>query len=135
MTPPRTFVLDSSALLAFVRDEPGANVVWLALRSGAAISTVNWAESLTRLSDLGYELDWLETRLAEEGASVFLGLEDFTAAQARGTARLRPASKQAGLSIGDRACLALAQATGLVALTADRRWSDVDVGVEVRQLR
>jgi ribonuclease VapC len=60
---------------------------------------------------------------------------DFDAELAEMSADLRPATRPNGLSLGDRACLALAQKRGAVALTADRTWASVDVPVEVRVVR
>jgi ribonuclease VapC len=66
-----------------------------------------------------------------------LGLEilPFTAALAETTARLRSATRQAGLSLGDRACLALAAVLGLPAVTADRIWPDLGLPIEIRVVR
>lgn len=66
-----------------------------------------------------------------------LGLEvlPFTAALAEATAQLRPLTREAGLSLGDRACLALAGALGLPAVTADRIWPDLRLPVEIRVVR
>jgi len=60
---------------------------------------------------------------------------DFDSEQAWRTAALRSSTRQWGLSLGDRACLALAQSQGIVALTADRAWLDLQIGIEVESIR
>jgi PIN domain nuclease of toxin-antitoxin system len=64
-----------------------------------------------------------------------LEIVDFTAELAYAAGHLRRSTRSAGLALGDRACLALGQQVGLPVLTSDRRWSDVSLGVEVRQIR
>jgi PIN domain nuclease of toxin-antitoxin system len=121
--------LDSSAVLAVLLGEPGANKVQAVL-PGALISTVNVAEVMTKLCERG--MPDAEAREAVEA----LGLEtiDFGVDQAFLTGGLRVATRAAGLSLGDRACLALARLHGGVAITADRAWSGVP-GFEVVVIR
>lgn len=129
-------VLDSSALLAYLRREPGCDAVIEALLAGAAISAVNWAETLSKLADLGR--DPHQTAAALEAAGLLgqsLQILDFTDALARETAALRTATRGAGLSIGDRACLALGRTLKLPVLTADRLWRELRTGAQVRLLR
>lgn len=129
-------VLDASALLAYLRDESGAAVVADGIAAGAAISTVNLAEVLSRAADRGADPERLAAQLTEsgllEGAIV---LEPFAAADAVEVARLRPLTRETGLSLGDRACLALARRLGAPALTADAEWSKAQHGVELQQIR
>lgn len=124
-------VLDASALLAFLNAEPGSVVVATALRQGAAISAVNLSEVVAKLSDDGM------TPVAIHGAlgAVHLTVIDFDANLAYQTGLLRPATRHAGLSLGDRACLALAQHLGVPALTTDRQWQSLSLGVPVRLIR
>jgi PIN domain nuclease of toxin-antitoxin system len=118
-------VLDASALLAFLLDEPGADVVEHAILGGAAISTVNMAEVLTRQADgavdaggdLGFNLGFTIPDT--------LTVEPFTIEDATMSARLRAGTKRQGLSLGDRACLALGRRLGLPVLTADRAWREL----------
>lgn len=110
-------VLDSSAILAVVNMEKGAEKVE-PLLSDAIVSSVNAAEVLTKLVEKGISLeDALEDFLK-------LGLEviKFDAKQAAKVAELRPLTKHLGLSLGDRACLALAILENATAVTADKNW-------------
>ena len=127
-----TAVLDASAVLALLFSEPGADVVRPRMRGGL-ISTVNLAEVLAKLVDKGVP--------AEDAARAvdMLGMEPvpLSVEQAQLSAALRSATRAAGLSLGDRACLALARERGLPAITAERRWPDVaeKAGVAVEVIR
>ena len=129
-------VLDASALLAYLREEPGADVVADVIADGATMSTVNLAEVFARSVDRGAEPAKLAAKLIEggllEGA---IAVEPFTVADAIDTARLRPLTRDAGLSLGDRACLALARRLSSPAVTADAAWQGIAHGVELRQIR
>ena len=125
-------VLDASAVLALLFEEPGAEMVRAQLRTGV-IGAANLAEVLAKLSDHGLPV-------AEAVRAVaILGLEvaPMTEAQARRSAELRPLTRGAGLSLGDRACLALATELGASAVTADRGWSAVagPAGVSIQVIR
>lgn len=113
-------VLDASAVLALLFGEIGADAVRPRVRGGL-ISTVNLAEVLAKLVDKGVP--------AEEAARAvdMLGMEavPLSVEQAQLSAALRPITRAAGLSLGDRACLALARERGLPAVTAERRWPEV----------
>jgi ribonuclease VapC len=129
-------VLDASALLAYLRDEPGAEVVSETIAGGAAISTVNLAEVLSRSADRGVDPAKLDVRLRESGLlDGAITVEPFTAADAIEVGRLRTLTRDAGLSLGDRACLALAQRLDAPALTADSAWVDAGHEVELRPIR
>jgi PIN domain nuclease of toxin-antitoxin system len=129
-------VLDASALLAHLRDEPGADVVAEAIASGAVISTVNLAEVFSRVADRGEDPAKLAAGLIRSGLlDGAITVEPFTAADAIDTGRLRPLTRDAGLSLGDRACLALARRLDAPALTADTDWQGVAHGVELRLIR
>jgi ribonuclease VapC len=129
-------VLDASALLAYLQDEEGAAVVEEALAAGAAISAANWAEVLSKLSDAGEDPRVLVADLAERG---FLGgnldVLPLDPADALAIATLRPPTRVSGLSLADRACLALATRLGLPALTTDSAWVNVQTRAIVRLLR
>lgn len=125
-------VLDASAVLAVILEEPGAGQVE-ALLPGAKVSAVNVGEVAAKLRDLGMPEATVETVLG--GLQIEVRAHDREGALAAGF--LRPATRAAGLSLGDRACLALAAALGLPAVTADRSWQSVAdaVGVEVKPIR
>jgi ribonuclease VapC len=129
-------VLDASALLAYLREEPGADVVADAIADGAAISTVNLAEVFSRSADRGVDPGELAAKLVEGGLlDGAITVEPFTVADAIDTARLRPTTRDAGLSLGDRACLALARRLDSRAFTADASWGEAAHGVELRLIR
>jgi ribonuclease VapC len=129
-------VLDASALLAHLRDEPGADVVAEAIASGAVISTVNLAEVFSRVADRGGDPAKLAAELTQSGLlDGAITVEPFTAADAIDAGRLRPLTRDAGLSLGDRACLALARRLDVPALTADTDWQGIAHGVELRSIR
>lgn len=123
-------VLDSSAILALLHNETGAEVVGKALPD-AVVSAVNVAEVTTRLSDRSMSDG--NIRIAIDGLS--LRIVPFDEAQAYEAGTLRRTTRHAGLSLGDRACLALAARLRLPALTADRVWAELDIGVEVQLIR
>lgn len=122
-------VLDASALLALLQDEPGSDRVLESL-PGGLISSVNLSEVVAKLAELG--IPEPEIRLA---LSLGLDVVPFDEALAYSAGTMRPATRSAGLSLGDRACLALARSRSLPALTTDRAWRDIDVGVEVKVIR
>lgn len=128
-------VLDASALIAVLNGEPGGAYVEQAITKGAAISTVNLAEVVTRLVQRGLDREAVDEALSETPLEVVPFDED----QAYRTGLLQPATRPAGLSLGDRACLALAEQRGLPALTADRAWAtlqlDTQVGIQVDVIR
>lgn len=119
-------VLDASAVLAVILAETGAEVVIPRL-PGAFLSCVNLAEIATRALDLGKPLE--ET--AREIGRLPLHIAAYDAEQAYFTASLRPAARPLGLSLGDRACLALAMSHKASVLTADRDWRKLDVGIDI----
>lgn len=129
-------VLDSSALLAFLREEPGAERVAAALERGASISAVNWSEVLTKLADLGFDQELCQSSFEASGAlAAALAIVPFDSEQARLAAELRASTRASGLSLGDRACLALAIHLAAAVLTCDREWSTLALPVEIRLVR
>jgi ribonuclease VapC len=124
-------VLDSSALLAVSKGERGAEfVIELINSKDCVISSVNMAEVATRLLDLGLPAYELQRAVAQFGVDVI----DFNQEQSLACAALRPMTKSAGLSLGDRACLALAKLMEGVAVTADQAWQDVRMSADVKVL-
>lgn len=129
-------VLDASALLAYLRDEPGADVVADAVAAGTKISTVNLGEVLSRVADRGADPARMARQMTDRGLlHGAITVEPFTSADAVEVARLRARTRKHGLSLGDRACLALAGRLSLPAITADSAWSKLDLSVELRQIR
>jgi PIN domain nuclease of toxin-antitoxin system len=124
-------VLDASAALAFLQRETGQDVVATAIRTGAAISAVNLAEAHSKLRLAGAPSDRILSRLRTLG----LAVEPFDELDAEAVGDLRPATKSLGLSLADRACLALAIRLNRPVLTTDRDLARADVGVEVRTIR
>lgn len=128
--------LDASALLALLQNERGAEVVEDAIADGATISTVNIAEALSTMARKGADPATALATMSERGViGGAITVEPFTLADALEAARLRPLTAKAGLSLGDRSCLALARRLGTPALTADQTWRDIDLPVEVRSIR
>ncbi len=127
-----TAILDASALLAVLLDEPGSEKIRIAL-ADSGMSEVNLSEVVGHFarngaaeSDIRQVLDPLpiERHPFDRELSYAAGL-------------LLPLTKSAGLSFGDRACLALAQRLGIRVLTADRAWRKIAnvVGVEIELIR
>ena len=125
-----TCVLDASALLAYLRREPGFEHVGLVLEE-ALISSVNWSEVLQKGARYDLPVDSIAAYLGDVG----LGIEAFTAGQAERAARLWTSTKGFGLSLADRACLALALEKDAPVLTADRNWSRLAPDIEIRVIR
>jgi ribonuclease VapC len=131
-----TAVLDASALLALLKGEPGAERVSEALERGAYLSAVNLAEVLSKLADWGEDPAEAQARMAQVGLlGAAVEVLPFTGEDALEVARLRALTRAYGLSFGDRACLALARRLGLPALTAERAWAELDLGIPVEVLR
>ncbi len=117
-------VLDASALLAVMIGEPGAEKVAPHL-PGAAISAVNLSEAVGKLLSLRNNPDelWMDIQ------SLGLDIRAFDARAAFLTGRLLAPTRKLGLSLGDRACLALAHSLKRPAVTADRAWLDIEPSV------
>ncbi len=124
-------VLDASALLALLNGEAGSELVASVIADGAAISTVNLSEVVTKLSEIGMP----ETPIHDVLDLLGLEIINFDFEQAYQVGLLRPLTRHAGLSLGDRACLALAKQLGLPALTTDRAWEGLAVDITVQMIR
>jgi len=124
------YVLDASALLAVVRQEPGGEYVAKRM-TGASMCTVNAGEAVMRGVEKGYPLELIHSLIVAEE----IDLVAFDWDLALAAARLRPATSKSGLSFADRACLALAIREGAVVLTADRVWSKLDLPCPVEVIR
>ena len=123
-------VVDASAILAFLRREPGAEVVIRSL-ANAKMSALNLAEVVGWMRTHGAEPETVQRIIGD----LRLDVVPFDATAAFDAMLLRVDDKPVGLSLGDRACLALARKLQCPALTADPRWLESDFGVEVRLIR
>jgi PIN domain nuclease of toxin-antitoxin system len=126
-----SYVLDASALIALFHQEPGSDKVAQAIEDGAVLSTVNLSEVASKLIELGTPEALIQTAIN----LLELTIVDFDSELAYKVGLLRPITKNAGLSLGDRACLALAQHLHLPALTTDRVWKDLLPDVTVQLIR
>jgi PIN domain nuclease of toxin-antitoxin system len=126
----RPIVVDSSALLAVLLDEPGGRAVENRL-PGSAMSVVNLAEVLSQLAQRGLDPE----RLTELVRRLDLEVVPADLSQAVGAARLHAATRAQGLALADCFCLGLGLARKAEVLTADRAWLAVRVGVPVTLVR
>lgn len=120
------YVLDASALLAVMFGERGAERIQDII-AGSVIGAVNLAEVVAKLQERGVPEAEIDGVVAEIGLPVI----PFDEGQAMAAGKLRGRTRTLGLSLGDRACLALALARGVPAVTTDRSWSKLDVGAKV----
>ena len=119
-------VLDLSAILAILNNEPGADAVEEML-DDALVSTVNYAEVVAKLVERGGTSAQAQSVLR----SIALTTSNFDILLAQRTGALRAETEKRGLSLGDRACLALAEREGVPALTGDRNWVGAVSGIEI----
>jgi PIN domain nuclease of toxin-antitoxin system len=124
-------VLDASALLALLNAETGSEIVRSVVAQGAVISAVNLSEVVARLADQGMSAPAIQLTLDV----LRLSTVDFDRHLALEAGLLRPLTRAAGLSLGDRACLATARGLGLRALTADRTWSTLGLNIPIQVIR
>ena len=123
-------VLDASALLAFLLDEPGQHKVDEVLAE-AVISAVNWSEVMQQLVKRGESIAGCRSDLEALGLSI-MALDAEAAEQ---TALLWPKGRTFGLSLGDRACIALGAALEVPILTADRVWATAFPDFSIQLIR
>jgi ribonuclease VapC len=123
-------VLDSSAVLALIFEEPGADLV-AKLIDESLICAVNITEIVTRLYDRGWRIE----AAAAEAAKLCRRIAPFDDILAYRAGHLRADTRDFGLSLGDRACLALAEAALLPVYTADKEWAQLDLGIDIRLVR
>lgn len=124
------YVLDASALLALLHNEAGADVV-RAVVSDAVLSTINWSEVLKKTIEQGIETDGLREDLEALGLQIL----PFSIEQAESAAQLWVQTKPLGLSLGDRACLALALEMESTAVTADKVWQRLSLSIPIQAIR
>jgi len=125
-----TVVLDASALLAYLLQEPGAEGVD-GLLGDARMACVNWAEVVQKSLSAGVDVEGMR----EELQSLGMGVEPFLAVDGERAGQLWPLTRQQGLSLGDRACLSLALRLDLKVVTCDRAWAQLPLELEVQILR
>ena len=125
-------ILDSSAILAVLQDEPGQEAV-LPVLEDALVSTVNLAEVATCIARLGVPKDVVHTTVAKLPVQPC----DFTSELVALTGTLIQETRQFGLSLGDRACIALSMMRKIPVLTADRIWKELEhsLDIEVQLIR
>jgi PIN domain nuclease of toxin-antitoxin system len=123
-------ILDASAILAFLFRETGAEKVTAHL-NGSLVSSINWSEVLGRFARLGLPIETVDAQLCNVGCR----LVGFHRKHALIAAELLPVTAHLGLSLGDRACLALGIDTGLPVLTADKAWCTLSLGLDIRSIR
>lgn len=124
------FVLDASAILADLHGEPGGEMVGASIQ-GSAVSAVNLAEVITKLIDKGMTAEEASLLGEQLNCDVF----DADKQRAGAAGALHAKTRRIGVSLGDRFCLALAEELGVPALTADRRWKELDLGIQVQLIR
>jgi ribonuclease VapC len=122
--------VDASAVLAFVNRESGWQRAETEMSSGI-ISSVNLAEVVTRLVLMGGTASEIE----QGWSALHLQVQPFDDVRAFAAGLLVARTRRLGLSLADRACLALAIELGIPAVTADRAWSKLDLPVEIRIIR
>lgn len=123
-------VLDTSALLVWLRGEPGAEVVH-ELLPNAIMSAANWSEAFRKLAQRGVDAEAITSRLRTLGIQV----EPLTEADAATAANLWARTRAADLSLSDRCCLALGTRLGLTTVTADPTWSALDLDTPIQLIR
>lgn len=123
-------VLDASVIVAAVLQEPGGDRA-VGHAASPLISAVNYAEVCTRLTDVGMKPEAIEGALGMLRLDVVV----FDKEQAERTAALRAATHPSGLSLGDRACLALAASREALVLTADQAWRGVNLPIQIEVVR
>lgn len=125
-------VLDASAVLAYLQEENGSEKMDVILAEGRGMmSTVNYAEVVGKLLEAGLP----ESSVKSVMANLDLNVESLDDKQAWKTGLLRITTKEFGLSLGDRACLALADIKNLPVVTADKQWDKLKTNFKIIQLR
>lgn len=125
------YILDASALLAMLHDEPGAKQTIECIAKGSAISAVNYCEVLGKCVELGISAE----QFVQMFKNFHLPVLDFNELLARRAGALKSVASQFGLSLGDRACLALACEYKVPAVTTDRVWKQLGEDFNVFLIR
>lgn len=124
-------VLDASAMLAIIQHEKGADYMTDEIMANAVMSTVNLAEVQSKLVKNGYDpkYAWLDS------TSMLQSEEPFTSDQARIAGDLMAQTANYGLSLGDRACLALAISLNAPIYTTEKLWQKLKLGIKIHVIR
>lgn len=123
-------VLDASAVLAYLHQEAGWEG-FQAVLAESCIGAVNWSEVAQKTVQKGLNVKTARALLEEVGLTIV----PFSASQAELAAQLWAPTRRNGLSLADRACLALALEREAPVLTADRAWSKLELEVDIRLVR
>lgn len=124
------YVLDASALLAFLQEEPGAEIVETVLEE-ASISAVNWSEVVQKAVSGGVDVDGMRDDIEALGVSIV----PFDRDQAEAVGVLWKETRRHGLSLGDRACICLGMHLDAPVFTADKVWKKIKIEADIRVLR
>ncbi|VAX07158.1 hypothetical protein MNBD_GAMMA26-1434 [hydrothermal vent metagenome] len=124
------WVVDASALLAAIHNEPGGTYVQQSI-DHCVISAVNWSEVLQKLDKSGVEVNKIDTSLKALGLTV----TNFTEEDAHLSASLWATCKVLGLSLADRACLATAIRLRTKVITADHAWKKLEIDIQIHLIR
>ncbi len=125
-----TVVLDASAVLAFLQKEGGASVVTAAIND-SVISTVNWSEVIKKLLTCDVDVG----NMAEKMQSLGLRMLPFELIDSELAGAIYMITKESGLSLADRACLAVATKLDAPVYTTDREWLNVDLDLDIKLIR
>ena len=123
-------VLDTSAVIAYLLDEPGAARV-ATVMAGSLLSSVNLCEIVSKFAERGEDSARVQSDVLGLGVEVV----EFSSRQALVAAQLRPQTWHLGLSLGDRACLALGLEYGATVLTADKPWQNLPAPHQIEVIR
>lgn len=126
------YVLDASALLAWIQGEPGGDYVANLLTQECKLSAVNLAELVTKLLDNNHTAP---QNLGQQLRTLGIEICAFNEAQAISAGLLRKQTRIKGLSLGDRACLSLAMELQAVVLTGDKAWKELNLPIEIVDIR
>ena len=124
-------VLDASAMLALLHEEPGSEKLTIEMLRGSVTSAVNAAEVHTKLVARGED----ESDAWEDTLSAVGEVLPYTADQARVSGGLAKYTRSIGLSLGDRACLALGLSLKAPVFTTDKAWKNLSVGLRIHVIR
>ena len=123
-------VFDASTLLILINREPGRDAV-SAIGSDIVMSAVNYAEVVTKLAFGRMSRDEIDDVVV----GYRLTVAPLTESLAMTAGLLVARTRHKGLSLADRACLALAMELRLPVITADRAWAGLDLGIDIRLIR